>query len=99
MKTRNVLTTVAVVGVVLLSIGAVSLFTRHSALTGAVGVRFAGFSKGQPNTFTSTLPSHYDSFIHEWLSSGTNVALFRVTNGQSRTLLLYPYAGFYDRTN
>ncbi|MBL9134386.1 MAG: hypothetical protein JNK85_00895 [Verrucomicrobiales bacterium] len=75
------------------------LHEQHSNLTGTVDVRFIGFSVGQPNTFTSALPIHYHAFIRDWLSSGTNEALFTVTNGQTRSLRLYPYAGFLQRTN
>ena len=60
---------------------------------------FIGRTNGAPNTFASTLPAHYRPFIREWLTSGTNVALFSITNNLRRSILLYPYVGFFDTTN
>lgn len=99
MKARNLLIAAAAVVLILPGLLALRWPGLHSTFTGGVGVRFAGFSNGQPSTFTSALPAHYDAFLREWLASGTNVALFTVTNGRGRSLLLHPYVGFFERTN
>jgi hypothetical protein len=95
-------TVVLVVAPILLAglvLGAMRLLNRHLNSTGEVSVRLAGLGQGRPGTFTSSLPAHYDAFRRDWLASGTNVAVFTVTNGTSRSLLLQPYAGFFEETN
>ena len=60
---------------------------------------FVGFTNGAPSTFANTLSGHHGEFIRKWLASGTNVALFTITNHEGRSIVLYPYVGFYDSTN
>lgn len=99
MKTRNGLIAAATVALVVLGFMIWRHLVLRSAYDGVVSVRFAVLGKWRPGTFTSGLPGHYDAFVREWLASGTNVAVFTLTNGRNRSLLLYPYVGLFEGTN
>jgi hypothetical protein len=97
-KKSKILTLMA--GLLILVVVVLSAFLNFdTAKTRSVEIQFIGFSKSVPTAFSSALPAHYAGFVGEWLSSGTNVARFSVTNKQFRNVLLYPYASLYDDTN
>src|SRR5437879_7354160 len=54
--------------------------------------KFIGLTKGSMGPIYSALPPHFAAFIQQWLDSGTNAAVFSITNQRSYPVLLYPYA-------
>lgn len=78
-----------VVGVVL-SIPVPAPFTGTPAT-----LRFLGFTNGANNPLVATIPTlpsstNFAAFVQGWFRSGTNVAVFVVTNLQARSIILMP---------
>jgi hypothetical protein len=96
MKTRSI---VVMGAAVLLVLAGSLLLLSPRGPAQPLRPRFIGFTYRPPTAFTKALPPHFASTIREWLASGTNVALFAITNTQRRSILLSPYVGFYNSTN
>ena len=89
-------------GVMALAIvGVLALSLRHPRPAAQVPLqaRLVGLTNGMPGAVCSSLSTNCAAFIREWYASGTNVAVFGITNHQKRTIILYPYIGFFDVTN
>jgi len=78
---------------------AVSLRHPRPAAQVSLQARLVGFTNGMPGAVCSSLSTNCAAFIREWYASGTNVAVFGITNHQKQNIILYPYIGFFDSTN
>jgi hypothetical protein len=78
---------------------ALSLRLPRPAAQAPMQARFLWFTNGMLGAAGSSLPAHYSSFVREWAASGSKVAVFGITNRQSRTVILSPWIGCFDTTN
>jgi hypothetical protein len=101
MKWQAVMIVVGVV--ILLAVGGliVGLLRAWHRPQRAQEARFIKFTNGFVGPFAaiySAASTNGDQIVQRWLASGTNVAIFSITNQQSYPIILYPYVGFH-KTN
>jgi hypothetical protein len=73
-------------------VGVALLFTRPSPAA-PQSIRFAGVTNGVVGAFApvfATLTTNYAAIIQRWLTAGTNVAVFTITNQQTCAIWLFP---------
>ena len=84
---------------ILAGLFALSLLPDRPIARGPQQAKFLGFTHLAPGGLRNTFATNYTAFLHEWYATGTNVALFSITNQLRSPVLLYPYVGFFAETN
>jgi hypothetical protein len=76
---------------------AVAWLNARPASQGPQQAKFIGLTNGVVGPIYSTLPTNYVPFMQQWRDTGTNAAIFSITNQQSYPILLYPYVSLQTK--